>query len=100
MYVPSFSFAGSRFNSITRLIEESGVVCGEMGGKRDWNMVVTRDSRCFGTLFSESDSEGGEVKLFITSWESQYIISLTDGDVPEEVSGIPFHRLWDASTPS
>ena len=53
--------------SITRLIEESGVVCGDIGGKSDWNMVVTSDSRCLGTLVSESESEGGDVKLFITS---------------------------------
>lgn len=52
---------------MTRRMEESGVVCGEIGGKRDWKMVVTRDSRCRGTFLSDSDSEAGDVKLFITS---------------------------------
>lgn len=65
MYVPSSVLM--RFKSITRLMEESGVVCGEIGGKRDWNIVVVSCSRCFGTLFGESDSEAGEVKLFITN---------------------------------
>ena len=48
-------------------MEESGVACGDIGGKRDWNMVVTRDSRCLGIFFSLSVSEAGDVKLFITS---------------------------------
>jgi hypothetical protein len=30
-------------------------------------MVVTRDSRCLGIFLSESDSEAGDVKLFMTS---------------------------------
>lgn len=67
MYVPSPSLEGSRLRSRTRRIEERGVACGAIGGKRDWNIVVTRDSRCFGTLLGESDSEAGDVKLFITS---------------------------------
>jgi hypothetical protein len=46
------------------------VVCGEIGGKRDWNIVVVRDSRCLGTLFFESFSEGEEVKLFMTSYNN------------------------------
>jgi hypothetical protein len=48
-------------------MDESGVVCGEIGGKSDWKIVVVRDSRCLGTFFAESFSEGGEVKLFMTS---------------------------------
>lgn len=43
------------------------MVCGEIGGKRDWKIVVVSDSRCRGTLFGESFSEGGEIKLFMTS---------------------------------
>lgn len=43
--------------------------CGVMAGKRDWNIVVTRDSRCLGTFELESDSDAGERKLFMTSWE-------------------------------
>ena len=43
------------------------MVCGEIGGKRDWKIVVVRDSRCLGTLLAESFSEAGEVKLFMTS---------------------------------
>ena len=51
-------------------MELRGVVWGEMGGKRDWNIVVVRDSRCFGTAGLEflelSEVEAGEVKLFMT----------------------------------
>lgn len=43
------------------------MVCGEIGGKRDWKIVVVRDSRCLGILFSDSASEAGDVKLFMTS---------------------------------
>jgi hypothetical protein len=55
---------------MTLRIEGSGVVCGEMGGNIDWKIVVVRDSRYFGTLFFESFSEGGDIKLFITSFPS------------------------------
>jgi hypothetical protein len=58
---------------MTRRIEESGVVCGEIAGKRDWNIVVTKDSRCLGTFFSDSDSEGWDVKLFMTSYGNQQV---------------------------
>lgn len=43
------------------------MVCGEIGGKSDWKMVVVRDSRCLGILFFDSSSEAGELKLFMTS---------------------------------
>lgn len=68
MYEVSSSFAGSRLRSITRRMEVSGVVCGEIGGKRDWKIVVVRDSRCLGILFADSVSEAGDVKLFMTSY--------------------------------
>jgi hypothetical protein len=54
---------------MTRRIEESGVVCGEIGGNRDWNIVVVRDSSFLGIWFLDSFSEGGEVKLFMTSYK-------------------------------
>lgn len=49
-------------------MEVNGVVCGEIGGKRDWKMVVTRDSRCLGIFWLDSVSVTGDVKLFMTSW--------------------------------
>jgi hypothetical protein len=83
---------------MTRRIEESGVVCGEIGGKRDWNIVVTRDSRCLGTLFPEADSEVGDVKLFMTSYKSQQLsLSLREEVEPKALLNIPFRHLWDAS---
>lgn len=46
-------------------MEVSGVVCGEMGGKRDWKTVVIRDSRCLGIAAFEG-SAVAVVKLFMT----------------------------------
>ena len=47
-----------------------GVVCGLRAGKSDWKIVVTRDSRCFGTGGTVSSVAVGmlvlEVKLFMT----------------------------------
>ena len=31
-------------------MEARGVDCGDIGGKRDWKMVVVSDSRCLGTV--------------------------------------------------
>ena len=56
----------------TRRIEESGVACGEIGGKSDWKTEVRRDSRCLGTAGGEDEEEvegggaAGVVKLFMT----------------------------------
>lgn len=53
-------------------MEDSGIVCGDMGGKRDWKTVVQRFSRCLGTagdgmVEAESmEAEAGVLKLFIT----------------------------------
>lgn len=46
-----------------------------MGAKRDWKIVVVRDSRCFGMGFVASEDDGvvvvvsgvGVLKLFMTS---------------------------------
>jgi len=50
-------------------MDESGVACGEMGGKRDWKIDVVKDSRCLGMLLvdSEEEAERVDVKLFMTS---------------------------------
>jgi len=48
-----------------RRIEERGVRCGEMGGKRDWKTEVVRDSRCLG--IEEVSVVDGVAKLFMTS---------------------------------
>ena len=67
MVVEEEEEGSSRLRRRTRRMEERGVVCGEMGGKRDWKIVVVRDSRCLGTVGEEEPSEGGgEVKLFMT----------------------------------
>lgn len=48
------------------------MVCGDMGGKRDWKTVVQRFSRCLGTagagpVEAESVEVGaGVLKLFMT----------------------------------
>lgn len=52
-------------------MDVSGVVCGEIGGKRDWKTVVMRDSRCLGICcLLESPFVTAEevelVKLFMT----------------------------------
>ena len=49
-----------------RLMEDNEVDCGDIGGKRDWKIVVARDSRCFGTVDSAPSVEGEERKLFMT----------------------------------
>ena len=46
-------------------MELSGVVCGEIGGKRDWKTVVVSCSRCLGIVVFSSDA--GDMKSFITS---------------------------------
>ena len=66
-YEPDDNFETSRFKSRTRRMEERGVDCGDIGGNRDWNIVVVRDSRCLGTAEFEPSWAGGVVKLFITS---------------------------------
>ena len=47
-------------------MEDKGVDWGDIGGNRDWKMVVVRDSRCFGTA-GRVPSAAGEMKLFMTS---------------------------------
>lgn len=47
-------------------MEERGVDCGDIGGNKDWNIVVVRDSRCFGTAGLEPSWGGGVTKLFMT----------------------------------
>ena len=61
----SLSSDCSRFKSIIRRMEESGVACGLIGGNMDWKMVVVKASRRFGTF--ESSVAFGELKLFMTS---------------------------------
>jgi len=90
----SLSLAGSRFRSMTLRMEVSGVVCGEIGGKRDWKIVVVRDSRCLGILFATSVSEAGVVKLFMTSYRLLVLIlDIWRKSIPEEETNIPFRHL-------
>lgn len=58
-------------------MEDRGVVCGEMGGKRDWKTVVESCSRCFGMEFGDDSFDAFCVKkLFMTSlWEISWLIS-------------------------
>lgn len=48
-------------------MEESGVVCGDIGGNKDWNIVVVSDSRCLGTAGASLSAVRGDIKLFMTS---------------------------------
>lgn len=48
-------------------MEESGVVCGDIGGNKDWKIVVVSDSRCFGTADISPSAGVGERKLFMTN---------------------------------
>ena len=41
--------------------------CGDIGGNKDWKMVVVSDSRCLGTAGSEPSDDTGDAKLFMTS---------------------------------
>lgn len=49
----------------------NGVVCGDIGGKRDWKTDVVRFSRCLGTL-EPGCAEAGVTKLFMTSLMDEY----------------------------
>jgi len=50
------------------LIDFRDVVWGDIGENKDWNIVVVKDSRCFGVRWLLSESASGDMKLFITSY--------------------------------